>query len=110
MLLQNKTAVIYGAGGAVGGAVARAFAREGAAVFLTGRNLAAVDAVAEDIVAGVVSHAASLAGFVRLDMEGSEYTEATIAMTERLHAEFPAAVGTVLQASLYRTEADTERL
>ena len=51
MLLRNKTAVIYGAGGEVGGAVARTFAREGAAVFLTGRNLAAVDAVAEDIVA-----------------------------------------------------------
>jgi NAD(P)-dependent dehydrogenase (short-subunit alcohol dehydrogenase family) len=51
MLLQNKTAVIYGAGGAVGGAVARTFAREGAAVFLTGRNLAAVEAVAKDIAA-----------------------------------------------------------
>jgi NAD(P)-dependent dehydrogenase (short-subunit alcohol dehydrogenase family) len=51
MLLQNKNAVIYGAGGAVGGAVARTFAREGAALFLTGRNLAAVDAVAQDIIA-----------------------------------------------------------
>jgi NAD(P)-dependent dehydrogenase (short-subunit alcohol dehydrogenase family) len=51
MLLRNKTAIIYGAGGAVGGAVARTFAREGAAVFLTGRNLAAVDAVSRDIVA-----------------------------------------------------------
>ena len=39
MLLEKKTAVIYGAGGAVGGAVARAFAREGAKVFLTGRTL-----------------------------------------------------------------------
>jgi NAD(P)-dependent dehydrogenase (short-subunit alcohol dehydrogenase family) len=37
MLLENKVAVIYGAGGAIGGAVARAFAREGAKVFLTGR-------------------------------------------------------------------------
>jgi proline dehydrogenase len=43
-------------------------------------------------------------------MEGSEYTEATIAMTERLFARFPGSVGTVLQAYLYRTEADTERL
>ena len=39
MLLENKIAVIYGGGGTVGGAVARAFAREGARVFLTGRNL-----------------------------------------------------------------------
>jgi len=49
MLLENKIAVIYGAGGAVGGAVARAFAREGARVFLTGRNLGSVDAVAREI-------------------------------------------------------------
>jgi NAD(P)-dependent dehydrogenase (short-subunit alcohol dehydrogenase family) len=51
MLLQSKTAVIYGAGGAIGGAVARAFAREGAGLFLTGRDVAKVDAVARDIVA-----------------------------------------------------------
>jgi NAD(P)-dependent dehydrogenase (short-subunit alcohol dehydrogenase family) len=51
MLLENKTAVIYAAGGAIGGAVARAFAREGARLFLTGRNVAKVDAVAEEIVA-----------------------------------------------------------
>jgi len=51
MLLENKTAVIYAAGGAIGAAVARAFAREGARLFLTGRNVAKVDAVAEDIVA-----------------------------------------------------------
>ena len=51
MLLENKTAVIYGAGGAIGGAVARAFAREGARLFLTGRDVAKLDAVAEEIVA-----------------------------------------------------------
>jgi 3-oxoacyl-[acyl-carrier protein] reductase len=38
MLLQNKNAVIYGGGGAIGAAVARAFAREGAKVFLAGRR------------------------------------------------------------------------
>src|SRR5262249_34850100 len=44
MLLKDKTAVIYAAGGAIGAAVARAFAREGARVFLTGRDLAKLDA------------------------------------------------------------------
>ena len=39
MLLQNKNAVIYGGGGAIGGAVARAFGREGGTVFLAGRTL-----------------------------------------------------------------------
>src|SRR5262245_11026637 len=49
MLLKHKVAVIHGAGGAVGGALARAFAREGAQVFLSGRSLANVDAVAKEI-------------------------------------------------------------
>jgi NAD(P)-dependent dehydrogenase (short-subunit alcohol dehydrogenase family) len=51
MMLKDKVAVIYGAGGAVGGAVARAFATEGANLFLTGRRLAPVEAVAKEIVA-----------------------------------------------------------
>ena len=50
MMLKDKVAVIYGAGGAIGGAVARAFAREGANLFLTGRHLPPVEAVAKDIV------------------------------------------------------------
>ena len=49
MTLQDKVAVIYGGGGAIGGAVARAFAREGARVFVTGRQLAPVEAVAKEI-------------------------------------------------------------
>jgi NAD(P)-dependent dehydrogenase (short-subunit alcohol dehydrogenase family) len=50
MMLKDKVAVIYGAGGAVGGAVARAFAREGAKLLLTGRSLGAAEVVAKDIV------------------------------------------------------------
>jgi NAD(P)-dependent dehydrogenase (short-subunit alcohol dehydrogenase family) len=51
MLLENKVAVVYGAGGAIGSAVAKAFAREGARVFVTGRNLEKVDTLAKAIVA-----------------------------------------------------------
>jgi NAD(P)-dependent dehydrogenase (short-subunit alcohol dehydrogenase family) len=51
MMLENKVAVIYGAGGGIGGAVARAFAREGARLFLTGRRLDPVEVVARDVVA-----------------------------------------------------------
>jgi NAD(P)-dependent dehydrogenase (short-subunit alcohol dehydrogenase family) len=51
MMLENKVAVIYGAGGSIGGAVARAFAREGAKLFLTGRQRSTVEAVAAAIVA-----------------------------------------------------------
>jgi 3-oxoacyl-[acyl-carrier protein] reductase len=49
VLLENKNAVIYGGGGRVGGAVARAFAREGAKVFLAGRTQETLDGVAEEI-------------------------------------------------------------
>lgn len=52
MLLENKNAVIYGAGGAVGGAVARAFAREGATVFLAGHTLPKLEALAQEITSG----------------------------------------------------------
>jgi NAD(P)-dependent dehydrogenase (short-subunit alcohol dehydrogenase family) len=50
MMLKDKVAVIYGAGGAIGGAVARAFAAEGAKLFLTGRLQAPVEVVAKDVV------------------------------------------------------------
>src|SRR5262249_59116069 len=51
MMLKDKVAVIYGAGGAIGAAVARAFASEGARLFLTGRVQAPVEAVAKAIAA-----------------------------------------------------------
>jgi NAD(P)-dependent dehydrogenase (short-subunit alcohol dehydrogenase family) len=51
MLLEDKNAVIYGAGGSIGGAVARAFAREGARVFLVGRTREKLEAVAREIAA-----------------------------------------------------------
>jgi len=51
MLLENKSAIVYGAGGGIGGGVARTFAREGASVFLAGRTLEKLEAVAADITA-----------------------------------------------------------
>jgi 3-oxoacyl-[acyl-carrier protein] reductase len=47
MLLENKTAIVYGGGGGV----ARAFAREGAAVYLAGRSLEPMEPVAAEIAA-----------------------------------------------------------
>ena len=61
MLLEHKTAVIYGAAGAIGGAVARAFAHEGADLFLAGRTRARVESVAGEIsAAGGVAEAAEV--------------------------------------------------
>ena len=68
--------------------------------------------LAEQIVGEMLEHAAAVDSFVRIDMEGSDYTEATLAMTERLHARpgMDGRVGTVLQAYLYRTADDAKRL
>ncbi|MGH9479456.1 MAG: proline dehydrogenase family protein, partial [Terriglobales bacterium] len=57
----------------------------------------------------IVEHAAALGTFIRVDMEGSDYTAVTLDLVEQLHAA-GAPVGTVLQAYLHRTAADLERL
>ena len=50
MMLKDKVAVIYGAGGAIGAAVAHAFASEGAKLFLTGHKVTPIEGVAKEIV------------------------------------------------------------
>jgi proline dehydrogenase len=69
-------------------------------------------ALAEAIVQEMVEHAAHADSFVRVDMEGTPLTEATLQLVERIHAKpgLYGRVGAVLQAYLYRTEKDTERL
>lgn len=62
-----------------------------------------------ELLDSIVARAAAHGNFVRIDMEGSPYTERTIAMCKRLRARSPA-VGTVVQAYLYRTEADVKGL
>ena len=49
MLLKSENGIIYGAGGLIEGAVARAFAREGATVCLVGRTLDTLDNVAKEL-------------------------------------------------------------
>ncbi len=57
-ILEGKRAVVYGAAGSIGSAVAKAFAAEGATVFLAGRTAATVEAVAAEITtAGGLAHA-----------------------------------------------------
>ena len=61
MLLEGKNAVVYGGGGAIGGAVAEAFAREGARVFVAGRTPGPLAAVAERVrAAGGAAETAEL--------------------------------------------------
>jgi NAD(P)-dependent dehydrogenase (short-subunit alcohol dehydrogenase family) len=70
-LLEEKTAVVYGAGGHVGGAIARAFAREGATVHLAGRTATSLQAVADDIAAaGGRAHVAVVDALNQADVDG----------------------------------------
>jgi len=87
--LKDKVAVVYGAGGGIGGAVARAFAREGARLFLTGRRLVPVAAVAKDIVsAGGVAEAAEVDA---LDEQAIDrHLQAVVAKAGRIDISFNA--------------------
>jgi 3-oxoacyl-[acyl-carrier protein] reductase len=67
MLLKDKHAVIYGAGGTIGAAVARAFAREGAKVSLAGRTRAKLDDLARDIAAAPGNVGGNVAGIAQVD-------------------------------------------
>jgi proline dehydrogenase len=62
-------------------------------------------------VRAIVARAATLGSFVRIDMEGSAYTERTLQLfTRRLHPEFGDVVGVVLQSYLRRTQGDLRDL
>ena len=89
MLLKDKNAVIYGAGGHIGSAVAHAFAREGARVFLTGRTVPRLEAVAEEIaVAGGMVEAAQVDA---LDPQAIEqHLDAIVQKAGRIDVSFNA--------------------
>ncbi len=87
MLLQNKVAIIYGAGGPIGGAVARAFSREGARVFLSGRTREKLDEVAEDIRStGDVAHTALVNALDERAVD--DYVDAVVRQTGRVDVSF----------------------
>ncbi len=84
--------------------------RTNVALKLTHLGLAIGEELAYGNVRELVEHAASLGNFVRIDMEESAYVDATLRIYRRLRESGLANVGTVLQAYLYRTEADLESL
>src|SRR5262249_55035350 len=93
MMLKDKVAVIYGAGGDVGGAVARAFAREGARLFLSGRNLGKVEVVAADSIGrGGVAEAAQVDALD--EQEVDKYVSAVVKKAGAIDISFTAiAIG-----------------
>jgi len=81
---------------------------------LTHMGLDVDEALARELVGGLVAKAASMnpPGFVRVDMEGSPYTQRTLDFVHELHRRpgHENSVGTVIQAYLKRSEADVEKL
>jgi NAD(P)-dependent dehydrogenase (short-subunit alcohol dehydrogenase family) len=89
MLLENKVCVIYGAGGAIGSAVAGAFASEGAKVFLTGRRRASVEAAARKVASsGGVAEAAEIDALDEKSVD--QHLEAVIKKAGRVDVSFNA--------------------
>ncbi len=81
---------------------------------LTHMGLDMDEGLARELVGGLVAKAASMTppGFVRVDMEGSPYTQRTLDFVHKLHRlpENENSVGTVIQAYLKRSESDVEKL
>jgi 3-oxoacyl-[acyl-carrier protein] reductase len=124
MLLENKVAVVYGAGGSIGGAVARAFAREGARVFLAGHTKAKLDKVAGEIRSngGVVDTAAldafdertvneyvdalvDEAGYVDISFNLISYGDVQEALTEISVEDFTKPITTAVRSQFLTTRA-----
>jgi proline dehydrogenase len=68
--------------------------------------------IARQITSELVDHAAATGNFLRVDMEGSDLTQATLDMTREIHAmpNHEGRIGTVLQSYLYRCEDDVNLL
>ncbi len=79
-------------------------------VKLTQMGMELDPALAERIVGELVEHAARVGTFLRVDMEGSGYTQATLDLVCRLHRRLPGSVGVVIQAYLRRSEGDVRVL
>ena len=79
---------------------------------LTHMGLDVDEKLAYEITSELVQHAARLNNFVRVDMEGSAYTQRTLDFVRRLHQEpeFAGHVGAVIQSYLHRSQADVEQL
>jgi len=89
-MLKDKVAVIHGGAGAIGSAVARAFAQEGAQVFVTGRRPAAVEDVAASIrAAGGAAHAAEVDALDEQAVDG--HLRAVVDQAGRVDIAFNAA-------------------
>jgi proline dehydrogenase len=76
---------------------------------LTQLGLDLSESLCQDLLENIVEHAMNQGNFVRIDMEGSAYTQRTVEIAKRARAKH-AGVGTVMQSYLYRAEQDVRDL
>jgi len=96
VLLENKNAIVYGAAGAIGAAVARAFARDGARVFLAGRTLAPLEEVTADIRAhGGMAEAAPVDAMDKAAVDA--HADRVVATAGSIDVSFNAVAVSVVQ-------------
>lgn len=124
MLLADKVGVVYGAGGPIGGAAARAFAREGARVFLAGRtqealdrlaieiqaaggqaDATALDALDEPAVNGYVDRLVTQAGQLDISFNAIGYGDVQQLLTEISVDDFLQPITTAMRAQFLTTRA-----
>ncbi|MFE6176951.1 SDR family NAD(P)-dependent oxidoreductase [Streptomyces sp. NPDC056464] len=106
MLLKDKVAVVYGASGPIGGAAARAFAREGARVFLAARSSAAMDQLAEEMRADGRTVETSVVD-AREEAAVDAFVDGVVARTGRIDVSFNAiGYGDVQKPLMEISEAD----
>ena len=79
-------------------------------VKLTHLGLDVDEKMCRDLICSIVTHAARQDNFIRVDMEGSAYTQRTLDIVRDLHRQFGDAVGAVIQSYLRRSESDVETL
>jgi proline dehydrogenase len=77
---------------------------------LTHMGLDVDEPLSRKIVSDLVEHAGRLDNFVRVDMEGSPYTQKTLDIVHELHRQHPGRVGAVIQAYMRRSVSDVEKL
>jgi 3-oxoacyl-[acyl-carrier protein] reductase len=124
MLLEHKVAVIYGAGGSIGSAVAHAFAREGARVFLAGRtkaklakvadairahggvaDTAVVDALDQRMVDAYVDAVVEQVGSIDISFNLISYGDVQEPLTEISVDDFLQPISTAMRAQFLTTRA-----
>jgi len=96
VILQNKNAVVYGAGGSLGGAVAKAFATAGARVFLAGRNISSLQKTGNEIrTSGGIAEEDIVDGFEEIEI--ATYLEKIVRVAGKVDISFNAVGVDVVQ-------------